>query len=303
MINKCYIILIVVLLPLLLSAQNETDKQTWYKGWNVGATGGINYFGTELKKDFSKVSMDMDSNPNVAFNVHIDKKFKSNFGLGFELEKSYYAGAKTFPQRINWLMYSDRFNTSDAHFVPNPIYFKTNLSSFFVNLTYNFPNIRNLNPKYRNLNTYLKAGFGFSSIGVELGYKDASSYTESNLTDPLYEKGQGIQSIRDMYATLHFGYGFNYFFTPRISLSAELTALVVSNDYLDGIQNYESTIVSDNKIVINRMPVYGLVGEFKVGISYYFNWYKKFLINSAWELKKEDFNNDLFYGSSSDSSK
>jgi hypothetical protein len=294
MLNKGFILFFVVLFPVMLFAQAENQK--WYKGWKFGAMGGMSYFASEIKKDFSKVTMDLNSNPAGAFNFHLDKITKSNFGYGIEYGKNFFSGDKLFPNKLYWLLYSDRFNNETSHFVISSIYYKTNLSSFFLNLNYNFLNMRTSKLDYTNLNMYLKVGAGFSTIGVEMGYKDPLAYTESNLPDPLYEKGQGIHSLKDMYASIHFGTGINYYLSDRISCSAELMFMFVSNDYIDGVQNFEATIVPGQTTVINRMGVYSLVGELKVGISYHFNWFKKYVVNAAWEQTRENFTNEFYYG-------
>jgi hypothetical protein len=296
MLNKVLILLIVLLFPIVLSAQSENLKQRWYKGWNVGTMGGVSYFAQEIKKDFSKTTMDMNVNPTGAFNFHLDKIDQGNFGYGIEYGKNYFSGEKTYPTKINWLLYSDRFNYGTSHFIVKPVYFKTNLTSFFINMNYNFNNIQNIKREILNYNLYLKVGVGFSTIGVEMGYRDLQDYITSNLQNPLYEKGQGIQSIRDMYASLHFGGGINYYLSNRISFTAELMFLFVSNDYLDGVQNYEATVLPNGTPVINRMGVYSLIGELKFGISYHFNWYKKYVVNAAWEQTQEDFKNDYYFG-------
>jgi len=298
MLKKASILLFVVLLPPLLFAQTDKLNQNWYKGWNVGTMGGISYFTTEIKKDFSKVNMDMNSNPTGAFNFHLDKLTKGNFGYGIEFGKNFFSGDKLYPSKINWLLYSPRFNYGTSHFQVSPIYYKTNVSSFFINLNYSFPNAQSLR-EYLNYNWYLKAGIGFSTIGVDMGYKDLNDYITSNLPNPLYEKGQGIQSIKDMYASIHFGTGIDYYISSRISLTAEIMCLLISNDYLDGIQNFEATIVPGQTTIINRMGVYSMIGEFKFGISYHFSWYRKTVVNSAWEQQHEDFKNEFYYGKKS----
>lgn len=299
MLHKGYILLLAVLFPIVLFGQNESFKQKWYKGWDFGVLGGVNYFGTEVKKDFSKISRDMNSNPMGSFSLHLDKTNKGKFGYGIEFGKNYFSGDKLFPNKINWLIYSDRFNNSTSHFVVAPIYYKTNLSSFFFNVNYNFPNMQNKRQDYLNRNIYLKVGAGFSTVGVEMGYKDPAHYKESNLLNPLYEKGQGIQSIRDMYASFHLGSGLNYYLSNRISFTGELLFLFVTNDYIDGVQNFEGTIAPNGSTLINRMGVFSAIAELRIGISFHYNWYKKYKVNAAWEQSIEDFRNDFYYGANS----
>lgn len=294
MMNKRYISLFFILFPFLLFAQTGKIKQTWHKDWNFGILGGMSYFGTEIKKDFSKIAMDMNSNPTGTFAFHLDKRFESQFGVGIEFEKNFFAGDKTFPDNIIWLKYDERFNNSESHFVASPIYFKTNVTTVFLNVTYNFNNFYDEMRVPTNYNLYLKLGAGLSTIGVEMGYKDPLVYEEAKLQNPIYEKGQGIQSIKDVYPSYHAGTGLNYYISPRISLNAELTFLFVSNDYLDGIHNYEATYLPNDVVAINRQQVYGVVGELKFGATFHFNLYKKKLYNGLWEQKVEEYKNPFY---------
>jgi hypothetical protein len=300
MLTKKSILLLAVIFPIVLFGQNENFKQKWYKGWDIGAMGGGSYFAMEMKKDFSKVSMDMNTNPTGSFNIHLDKTAKGKFGFGFEFGKNYFSGDKTYPTKINWLLYdTERFNKGNSHFVVAPVYFKTNLTSFFVNLNYNFQNFQDKRRDYLNSNMYLKLGAGLSSVGVEMGYKDPKYYKESQLLNPLYEKGQGVQSIRDMYGSMHFGGGVNYYLSNRFSLTSELMFLFVSNNYMDGVQNVEVTFKPDGTPIPNKYDVFSFIVELKVGISFHYNWYRKYKVNAAWEQTQEDFQNEFYYGGSS----
>ncbi len=292
--NKINITIFFILFPFMLFAQTGRLNQTWYKDWNFGILGGMSYFGTEIKKDFSRTVMDMNSNPTATFAFHLDKRFESQFGVGIEFEKNFFSGAKTFTDNIIWLKYDGRFNTGESHFIAKPIYFKTNVTTFFLNATYNFNNFYNELDLLSNYNMYLKFGLGLSTIGVEMGYKDPLVYKEAKLQNPLYEKGQGIQSIKDVYPSYHVGTGLSYYLSPRISLNAEITFLFVSNDYLDGIHNYEATYLPDNKVVTNRQEVYGFVGELKLGATFHFNLFRRKLNNGLWEENFEKFKNPFY---------
>jgi hypothetical protein len=296
MIKKSFIVSIVVFIPFLLCAQTERVKQDWHNNWRMGTMGGISYLTTELKKDFSKATMDMNSSPTGAFSLYLNKRFNNNLEAGIEFEKNFFATERTFPNKINWLLYDVRFNNETSHFIAAPIYSITNVSSWFLNLSYNFIKLKSkTDGTPPNHLLYLKGGVGISSIGVEMGYKDPVNYEKSNLTNPIYEKGQGIHSLKDFYSSLHFGAGINVFLTPRISVNGEIICLFVSNDYLDGIQNYEATKMPNNTPTINRSEVYGVTGELKVGISYHFNLYKKLLYNGLWEQKYQEFTNDYYH--------
>ena len=290
-----FILSFALFLPVILLARTGSLNRDWYKNWYVGTTGGVNIFTTEIKKDFSRVSMDMNPKPNGVFSFHIDKIFNNNFGVGIEFEKNFFAGDKTFPNKINWLVYGSRFNNENSTFISHPVYFRTNTSTWFVNFHYNFMNFKNKNNEYLDYNLYVKAGLGFTSIGVELGYKDPAYYNNTYLPNPLYEKGQGIHSFKDMYGSFHIGTGLNYFLSSRFSLNAELSFLFVSNDYLDGIHNYEATIMPNNQVVLNRQEAYAFIPEFKIGISYHFNWFKRKLNESIWGQSYEEFRNKFYH--------
>jgi hypothetical protein len=295
MLKKGFTLLIVVALPLILFAQTESFRQNWYKDWRLGTRGGISYLATELKKDLSKTAMDMNVNPTGAFDLYLDKRITNNLEVGIEFEKNFFEAQRTFPDRINWLMYDIRFNNETSKFIAAPVYSKTNLSSWFLNLSYNFVKAHNVRQTPSNLNMYVKAGVGFSSIGVELGYIDPLNYEKSHLPNPIYEKGQGIHSLKDFYASFHFGTGINYYLSPRISINSELMFLIVSNDYLDGVHNYDATKLPDGTTSLNRMEVVSIAGELKVGISYHFNLYKKSLFNGLWEKRYEEFTNKFYH--------
>jgi hypothetical protein len=273
MMKKSFILSVIVFIPFILSAQTKSFKDNWYKNWRIGSTGGVSYLVTEVKKDFSKTVMDMNSKANGAFYLHLDKRLKKNIELGIEYEKNYFSGEKRYPGNINWLIYGTRFNTSTTKFIVNPVYYKTNISSWFFNLSYNFKDVYSINRQY--FNPFIKIGIGSSSLGVEMGYIDPADYAGTNLSQPLYEKGQGIHGAKDAYITLHMGSGFNYHLSSRFSFNAELMFLFVDCDYLDGIQDYEATKMASGQVVLNRMGAYGIVGELKMGFSYHFNWYKK----------------------------
>ncbi|HPR31775.1 MAG TPA: hypothetical protein PLK12_06760 [Prolixibacteraceae bacterium] len=269
-------------------------KRTWFKDWSIGASGGTNLLLTEIKKDFSRTSMDMNSNPNLTFAFHINKRLPSNLELEFEFEKNIFSGDKTYPNKINWLVYGDRFNNETSHFVSQPVYYKTNTTTWFFNILYNLPGSQDKNGKYRNWHLFAKAGFGLSTIGVEMGYKDPVYYDEARLPNPLYEKGQGIHSFKDLYGSFQIGPGVHYYLSPRISVNAELIFLFVSNDYLDGIQNFEATILPDKQVVLARQEVYALSGQLKFGLSYYFNWYRDKLNINLWGQSTREFENKYY---------
>ncbi|NLU38391.1 MAG: hypothetical protein GXX78_05805 [Bacteroidales bacterium] len=293
---KKLIPLLLICIPLVLKGQVETFSQNWFKNWRTGFMLGGSYLTSEIKKDFSKSMMEMNPQITNSFMFFLDKRFYNNFELGIEFEKNYFKGEKTYPNQIIWLKYHSRFNSSETHFVPDPIYYKTNTTSWYINGIYNFKNLRSQDYAFLNMNMYLKMGFGLTAVGVETGYLNLASYNKSNLPNPFYEKGQGIQKIKDLFGSFHAGIGVNYYISPRISISGEYCVMFVSNDYLDGIQNFEATYLPNNNVAISRMEVYGFINEIKVGLAYHFNWYRKLRFSSSWEQNFEDFSNEFYFG-------
>ena len=296
MVKKFLIIFIFILTPFFLLAQQGELMRNFYKNWRAGGIGGFSYLAFELKKNFQQATMDMNSQPNMAYSFFITKRFKKQIETGLEFEKSYFSGFKSYSANINWLMYDKQFNNGNYHFIPDPVYYRTHISSFFLNLNYNFLNIYSERYNFLNMNIYLKGGFGISSIGVEMGYKDQSSYEESNLYQPLYEKGQGRHPQMDTYGTVHFGGGLNYYLSNRISFSLEAMFLFVNADYLDGVHNYTVQKLSDGEVVMTRVGVFDTVGQLKLGVSYHFNLHKTKapLTPSSWYLHEDKFVNDFY---------
>jgi hypothetical protein len=295
-IKKRILLLFFYLFPLILFSQELEIVKTLHKNWRAGASGGVSYLAMELKKDFTQATMDMNSTPKIAYSFYCHKRLKKHLELGLELEKNVFSGYKNYPGNVNWLMYDSRFNNANSHFVTNPVYYSTNIWSLFFNVNYSFLNFYSYKSNYLNLNSYIKAGIGISSVGLEMGYQEKQSYLDANLLWPLYEKGQGNHPSRDWYGTFHAGAGVNYFFSHRFSISLEAVLLFVSNDYLDGIHNYAKTELPDGTVQIERYPVFGSVGELKLGVSYYFNLYKETLNKSStWNKKKEEFKNDFYF--------
>jgi len=144
-----------------------------------------------------------------------------------------------------------------------------------------------------NLNLYLKAGFGFSYVSVELGYRDYVDYGRSNLTYPLYGKGGNSGIPADSYGTWHLGTGLNYYLSERVSVNAEVMLLFVSNDYLDGVHNYRVMPATNS---IERIGVNNVVAELKVGVAYHFNLYpgRKFTFPNPLKKPETTFENEYY---------
>jgi hypothetical protein len=84
--------------------------------------------------------------------------------------------------------------------------------------------------------------------------------------------------------------------SDRISFTIEGMLLFVSADYLDGVHNFDVTVVPGGTTQLTRIGVYDTVGEIKAGISYHFNLYQgKRKKDSKWFTDKGDFENEFFF--------
>jgi len=281
-----------IILPAILFGQENQLLRDLPKNWRGGANGGVSYLAFELKKNFNQATMDMNSQPNASVSLFTYKRFDKHLEVGVEFEKCYFKGYKDYSANVNWLVYDQLFNNEESKFLKTPVYYNTDISTWYLNINYNFLNIYSWERNFLNMNFFLKAGFGFSLIGVELGYKDSLDYALSNLEKPLFEKGQGRQPKRDAYGTFHAGFGFNYYISSRLSLTVESDFLFVSADYLDGVHNFEVTTNNNGTIKYTRIGVFDTVGEIKLGVSYHFDLYRiRFNKRIA---NNEQFKNEFF---------
>jgi hypothetical protein len=281
---------------IIWAQQVEEVRRNLHKNWRIGGNTGMSYLAFELKKNFQQATMDMNSIPNPAFSFFVTKRFTKNIEAGIEYEKCYFSGYKNYSSNVNWLVYDQSFNNETSHFLKTPIYYNTNISSWYLNFYYDFLNLYTLKRNFLNINFFLKGGFGFSYIGVEMGYKDPLDYEKSNLPDPLYEKGQGRQPRRDSYSTFHVGAGMNYYLSNRISFSLEGIFLFVNADYLDGVHNFEVTNLPGGTTTITRIGVYDTVGQIKAGVSYHFSLYpERRRKSNKWSTNKIPYVNDFFF--------
>ncbi|HUM88562.1 MAG TPA: hypothetical protein PKV50_03460 [Prolixibacteraceae bacterium] len=290
------IVALLLFFSLSLFSQNSGLLRDFHKNWKVSAMGGASYLAFELKKDFMRATMDMNSTPNLAFSVTMNKRFNHHFEVGLEYEKSYFSGFKNNSSNVNWLMYDPQFNNGDKKFIPNALYYDTDISSFYLNFYYCFLNMYSMRYSLLNMNFFLKGGLGFSSIGVAMGYKNPEDYIASNLLDPIYVKGQGRHPWRDSYGTLHLGLGINYYLSSRWSMVLDGTLLFVSSDYLDGVHNFDIKKLPDEQVEMIRIGVFDFVGQLKVGVTYHFDLYKgrRWTGVSPFGKKRNVYKNDFF---------
>lgn len=260
---------------ILISAQTagQTSKISYelFDNWMIGGSGGMSYLAMEMKKDLTQATMDMNSLPDLTYSFHLTKRINKKYDVGVEHRKSYFNGYKNYSSNVVWLMHSNRFNSDIVDFHPNPIYYKTYISMWALDAKLNFPNFYSVEKSEMNANLYLRASSGISYIGVELGYKNMDDYAGTNLRHPLYEKGQGAHKRMDAYWSHSLGFGFLYQASHRWSVFTEVSLLLVSCDYLDGVHNYILRTQSDQTQTIQRVGVYDTIGILRFGFNYHFN--------------------------------
>ncbi len=290
------IILLLLFVP-KVEAQTAKPKINIYNNWVFGGSTGISYLAMELKKDLQQATMDMNSLPDIAYSFHLGKRLTRKYELGIEYKKSYFNGYKNYSSNVVWLMHSERFNNDYLNFEPRPIYYNTHLSMWSFEVKYNFLNFYSLQHNFLNSNMYIRAGAGISVIGVEMGYKSLASYEGTNLTHPIYEKGQGGHKHRDSYASYSAGTGLHQQLSHRWAMFIEGTLLFVSCDYLDGVHNYKLITNSDQTVSIKRVGVYDAIGMLRVGVSYSFSlpFAKKEQKELSWKVQKKGYVNEFFY--------
>lgn len=294
------ILIVVILLFISIRGTWAIYNPTRYefdKNWVFGGSVGVSYLAMELKKDLTQATMDMNSRPDKAYSFHLYKRVSRRIDLGIQYRKSYFNGYKTLTENVNWLVYSERFNSDTYHFIQKPIEYHTTNSMWSLDGKWNFLNLYSVRNNYLNVNFYLRGNIGLSYIGVAMGYKDPNDYVLSGLSDPIYEKGQGSQKRRDAYASYSVGFGLHHQLSSRWSVFVESSLLMVSCDYLDGVQNYTLMSSSDGVVSLQRVGVYDTIGLLQFGINYQFDLkpYRKQNGSKHWQLAKSSYYNEFYH--------
>ncbi len=296
--KQLYLYIAIMLVSISgLSASTRKTPFELSENWVFGTSGGVSYLAMELKKDFTQASMDMNSMPDLVYSFHLYKRFSKRVDLGLQYRNSHFNGYKKYSSNVNWLMHSERFNSSGFQFIGNPIYYKTQLSMWSVDTKWNFLNIYSFKNNYLNANFYLRANIGLSFIGVEMGYSDPNDYVLSGLPQPIYEKGQGRQKQRDAYSSSSLGIGIHHQMSSRWSIFVESSLLFVSCDYLDGVHNYTLVSSSDKQLNLERVGVFDTIGLLQFGVNYQFdiNLFRKKSSSRNWQLSKGNYDNEYFH--------
>lgn len=252
----------------------RSDTNTFDKNWNFTIQLGRTALLSEINKDFSGVSNDMNNQSDWGFNLQLAKMVIDHLDLGFEFGLSNYKGYRNYSGNVNWLMLHTAFNNSRGDYLPLPIYYDSDVTNFSIYLKYNFANFHKLTRGYLNINLYAKVAVGVLFPSVEMGFQDNSNYALTGLVSPLYLKGRNPRPEKDSHFIMNPALGLNYQLSDRLLFSAETSMQLIGSDNLDGIHNFNTQLrptVPDQETPAYRIPVYDLTAKFMVGMTYYFN--------------------------------
>ena len=267
--------LFLLFVPAISLAQGwRTEGNTFDKNWNFTVQVGRTVLLSEVNKDFSGTSNDMNNQSDWGFNIQLAKMLIEHVDVGFEFGISNYKGYKNWSGNVNWLNLHSTFNNNSAHFEPLPVYYDSDVTNFSIYLKYNFANFKAITRGYLNLNLYAKIAAGILFPSVEMGYKDTANYTLTGLKAPLYLKGRYPSPAKDSHFIINPAVGLNYQFTERLLFSAEASFQLIGADNLDGIHNFNNKLTPDIPYIETtpyRIPVNDLTAKFMFGMTYYFN--------------------------------
>jgi hypothetical protein len=271
-------IIIIILLTIAVSSSYGqgwvVDENNFETNWNFTFQYGRTALLSEVTKDFSGSSNDMNNQSDWGFNLQIAKMVWDQVDLGFEFGVSNYKGYKNFSGNVNWLMLHSTFNNTSNDYQPFPIYYDSDVTNFSFYIKYNFINFSTFTRGYLKLNIYSKLAVGLLLPSVEMGFKDKANYEFTGLSHPLYLKGRYPSPQKDSHFIVSPALGLNYQLSERFFLSAETSFQLIGADNIDGIHNFSTELSPDvtNSITPDyRIDVYDLTAKFMVGVTYFFN--------------------------------
>jgi hypothetical protein len=273
--DKCLIILAFLAFSSVAYPQGWlTDENNFETNWNVTFQIGPTVLLTELKKDFSGASNEMNNHSDVGFSFQLAKMVWERVDLGFEFGVSNYKGSRENPSNVNYLMLSGFYNNKDGDFQPYPIYYNSEISNFTLYSKYNFINFRSFSKGFIRLNLYAKMGLGVVFISSEMGYVNKANYELTGLSNPLFAVGHAPNPVKKTHFSFNPSFGMNYQLSDRFFISAETSFQLINADYIDGVYNFNNklTLEIDGSLPKDyRVKVYDITGKIMLGITYFFN--------------------------------
>lgn len=272
---KSYLLILLVFSLQHVAAQGwKAETNTIETNWNFTFQMGGTALLSEVNKDFSGSSNDMNNLPDWGINFQLAKMLFNQFEVGVEFGHSNYKGYKNHSANVNWLNLHNDFNNDLIDFQPYAIYYDSDLTNLTIFGKYNFVNFNTWSKGFLKLNLYLKFGAGLALPSVEMGYSNKDNYELTGLKHPIYVKGRYPRPERDVHAFLSPAIGLNYQMTEKLFFSAETSLQFITADNIDGIHNFSKDLtpeVSDEGSAEYRIRVNDMTAKFLVGITYYFN--------------------------------
>ena len=263
-----------------------TDENNFETNWNLTFQVGPTDLVTEMRKDFSGTSNDMNNQPKIGFSLQLAKMVMERLDIGFDFGVSGYKGTRENPSNVNYLMLSGYYNNKNADFQSFPIYYESNVTNFSLYSKYNFINFSSFSKGFIKLNLYTKLGLGIVFISSEMGYINQANYELTGLSQPLFVIGRNPRPVMNSHFSISPSFGMNYQLSERVFISAELSFQFINADYIDGIPNFNDKLTPD---VPGELPneyrdqVYDITGKFMLGLTYFFNF------DSHWRTREKAF--------------
>jgi hypothetical protein len=251
-----------------------TEENNIETNWNVTLQLGSTILLSEIKNDFSGSNTNMTNKPGLGMNIQLSKMVWERVDMGTEFGMMSYSGINKNPTDINFLKLSGNFNNSNAHFLPYPVAYSTDVYNIAVFTKYNFVNLSTYPRSYIKINLYVKVGIGLAYLVSEMGYKEKGNYELSGLTAPLFSSARDLNFFNRISGYVCPAFGINYQISDRIFVSAEMNFLIFNTGLIDGVYNVSKQLPPG---IVGPIPneylvkVSGVAGKFMVGCTYFFN--------------------------------
>jgi len=251
-----------------------TEENNMETNWNVTLQLGPAIILGEMKNDFSGFNTNMTNKPGIGMNIQLSKMVWERVDIGAEFGMMNYNGINKKPSDINYLMLSGNFNNGEAHFLPYPVNYSTDVYNIAVFTKYNFVNLSTYPLSFIKINLYVRFGIGLAYLTSEMGYKEKGNYELSGLTHPLFSSTRDLNFINRISGYVCPAVGINYQISERIFVSAEMNFLIYNSGLVDGVYNVNNQLppeiigpVPDEYMV----PVSDVAGKLMIGCTYFFN--------------------------------
>jgi hypothetical protein len=247
--NKTYIlsfnpliIKYIFVLNMLISIGTLSMAQKSFKGGlNGGAKIGTSKLLTEITSGFSETINEFDNKAGIAYSLEVSKYLSTRWEIGLEWNFSNLKGNALTPE-----FSAEGVQEGIPAEITEPVEYSNHLSGPNFLFRYYFKPVT----KDTYFNPFIRAGVGI------LHYKSTLEYINSGETIFGTEKcGTNLNT-----PAFNLGTGFKSSISSRFYLVTSIDFNLVNYDYLDVMHNFDQEG--------NRLKLYGLYAEFKVGIFY-----------------------------------